>query len=350
MQAWVRAERVPGTGVALGLLLILASCGRSELDPKGAFSDDGVFDGAVPMDAERPGDGGVTDGDTPEGGGPDATLFDGALPPDGTVPPDTGVADTGVPDTGLPDECVSDADCDNGLVCDGAERCQAGRCVRGVALDCDDGVACTVDRCVEPSGCEHVPDDARCPGSFCDGEAHCDPARGCVSEPPVVCDDGDMCTQSRCDEALRRCVHEPWRPPGAVEVCDDGIDNTCNGLVDCADPACVDDPSCAVCEPFETICDDNIDNDCDGLVDCNDPDCQRPGECGCTQGEQGFQCRDGIDNDCDGLVDCADPDCQGTLWCAICLPFEICSVNLDLNCNGLAGCDDPQCFFDPACR
>src|SRR5215470_12527899 len=28
------------------------------------------------------------------------------------------------------------------------------------------------------------------------------------------------------------------RPTGTVEVCEDGIDNDCNGLIDCADTAC----------------------------------------------------------------------------------------------------------------
>lgn len=50
------------------------------------------------------------------------------------------------------------------------------------------------------------------------------------------------------------------------------------------------------------VCDDGIDNDGDGLVDAADPDCNvnPPPEI----------CTDGIDNDLDGLVDGADPDCQ----------------------------------------
>ncbi len=34
------------------------------------------------------------------------------------------------------------------------------------------------------------------------------------------------------------------------EVCDDGIDNDGNGLIDCADPACADFASCVILEPF----------------------------------------------------------------------------------------------------
>jgi|GEM_PF-6573838 len=50
------------------------------------------------------------------------------------------------------------------------------------------------------------------------------------------------------------------------------------------------------------ICDDGIDNDGDGLIDSDDPDCEplvRP-----------EICDDGIDNDGDGLIDIEDPDCE----------------------------------------
>lgn len=39
-------------------------------------------------------------------------------------------------------------------------------------------------------------------------------------------------------------VIEPTCEPTGVEVCDDGIDNDCNGSVDCADPACTDGFEC----------------------------------------------------------------------------------------------------------
>jgi len=60
------------------------------------------------------------------------------------------------------------------------------------------------------------------------------------------------------------------------------------------------------------ICDDGIDNDGDDLVDCDDvADCDGDPICGdgCTRNEKGL-CGDGIDNDCDGLVDCDDRDCR----------------------------------------
>jgi streptogramin lyase len=51
--------------------------------------------------------------------------------------------------------------------------------------------------------------------------------------------------------------------------------------------------------PPQEICDNGIDDDGDGLVDTADPDCQTP-----------EICNDNIDNDGDGFIDAADTDCQ----------------------------------------
>lgn len=67
----------------------------------------------------------------------------------------------GVPTTG--NVCADDAACIDGNVCDGVERCVAGRCRDGVALTCDDGLACTTDSCnVTFGSCVAVPTSAAC--------------------------------------------------------------------------------------------------------------------------------------------------------------------------------------------
>lgn len=80
------------------------------------------------------------------------------------------------------------------------------------------------------------------------------------------------------------------------------------------------------------ICNDGVDNDEDGLVDCDDPDCQVDNDndghnalpCGddCDDNDPGVNpaaqeiCDDGKDNDCDGLVDCDDLfECAGHPAC-----------------------------------
>ncbi|MFZ6010318.1 MAG: FG-GAP-like repeat-containing protein, partial [Bacteroidota bacterium] len=52
------------------------------------------------------------------------------------------------------------------------------------------------------------------------------------------------------------------------------------------------------------VCDDGIDNDGNGLIDCNDPFCNFP-----VTVEKGCRCFDNIDNDGDGRVDKADSNC-----------------------------------------
>ena len=89
-----------------------------------------------------------------------------------------------------------------------------------------------------------------------------------------------------------------------VEICDNGIDDTGNGLVDCADPECdgfvdgaCDTGNAGICASGTFVC-QNL-----GQVCTQD---QQPG----TEGPFGSPtCGDGVDNDCDGLTDADDPDC-----------------------------------------
>ncbi|MFH2008418.1 MAG: hypothetical protein ABI333_17665 [bacterium] len=66
----------------------------------------------------------------------------------------------------------------------------------------------------------------------------------------------------------------------------------------------------AVFDPLVELCDDGLDDDGDGLVDCDDPDCAADPIC-----VPESACHDDLDNDADGQVDCADFDCVGTVAC-----------------------------------
>ncbi len=100
--------------------------------------------------------------------------------------------------------CLEHAHCDDGLACNGAERCIDGACVSADPIDCDDGVACTQDRCIEPMGtCQHIGTDADGDGAL---------ASGCL--------DGNDCDDS-----------DPNVHPGATERCnlrDDDCDGACD--------------------------------------------------------------------------------------------------------------------------
>src|SRR5207302_527971 len=78
-------------------------------------------------------------------------------------------------------ECRTNADCDNGNLCDGTERCETDHCVAGTRISCDDSFSCTVDMCVPATGmCVHTPSDAMCDDHmYCNGVEFCDPMRGC---------------------------------------------------------------------------------------------------------------------------------------------------------------------------
>lgn len=114
--------------------------------------------------------------------------------------------------------------------------------------------------------------------------------------------------------------------------CYDFADNDGDGSIDCSDPdctakACKAPPSTAQCNaqaecrcnglpppPEELSCGDGLDNDCDTLADCADPACNNascgPG-CACRNGAKAeANCGDFTDNDGDGTEDCADAtDC-----------------------------------------
>ena len=126
------------------------------------------------------------------------------------------------------------------------------------------------------------------------------------------------------------------------EICDNKLDDTGNGLVDCADPACAQASACQ--QPSVEICDNGKDDTGNGLVDCADPTCAKNPACRKTKVEI---CDNGKDDTGDGLVDCDDPTCAKAPNCIV--VSEICDNEIDDNNNGLIDCDDPDCAAAPFC-
>ncbi len=146
-------------------------------------------------------------------------------------------------------------------------------------------------RSLEPIGSPH----GACVRYGTPGEAN----EACTNSVADI--DGDGHELSPCGEDCDDS--EPTSHPGAVEVCSDGLDNDCDGAIDCIDADCDQVPPCE-------DCDNGVDDDKDGLVDCEDGDCAGDGHC------VELVCDDWRDNDEDGLTDCDDEDC----WSADCFP------------------------------
>jgi len=109
-----------------------------------------------------------------------------------------------------------------------------------------------------------------------------------------------------------------------TEICDDGVDNDCNGFTDCEDPVCLETPTC--------FC--NFDGTCDLGEDCRScpSDCPTvPRVCGdgvCDPGA-GEDCLD-CPEDCAGLQS-GNPNNQ------------YCCGDVRSGATNLVGCNDPRC-------
>lgn len=130
-----------------------------------------------------------------------------------------------------------------------------GPCIEDA--QCNDDLDCTSDSCdPELDRCRFKRNHDACEnGVFCDGTEVCDNTLGCIPGPPADCTDGDICTIDACVEENQNCVHEPRDADD-----DDDPDNHCGGG-DCNDF----DP--AVSSLAGEICENGIDDDCDGDTD-----------------------------------------------------------------------------------
>ena len=136
-----------------------------------------------------------------------------------------------------------------------------------------------------------------------------------------------------------------------VEICDNKKDDTGNGLTDCEDPYCASDPACKV-RPKVEICDNKQDDTGNGLIDCADPTCAADPACATKPEKPAVEiCDNKQDDTGNGLVDCADPTCANLPVCNSYKPLigEICDNGEDDDGDSLVDCDDPDCASAPFC-
>ncbi len=199
---------------------------------------------------------------------------------------------------------------------------------------CSDGNACTVDSCVEGTGCVHLPLDASAcaDASLCNIDS-CDKILGCVHvalDVTKTCDDSDACTTDGCEDDVG-CTH------GTLS-CDDGdlctLDN-CTGATGCGHVKvpCDDGKVCTLdaCDPITGCVSTPVDGTpCDDGNACTGGDVCKVGICAGAA----ITCGGGnpcVVNSCDPAKGCVATNADGTA----CDDGDACTA--DDSCSG-GGC------------
>jgi C1A family cysteine protease len=207
--------------------------------------------------------------------------------------------------------CSTDADCYDGIFCNGTETCVASVCQDGVPVECpDDGLFCNGSEF-----CDEVAEGCASTGDPCEGDTVCsEDEDGCYPATCFngVCDLGEDCTTCPAD-----CISGTGG--GSCDACFKGkCDGVCHptkegpDCADCAPGFCCGD---GVCEGSETLDNCAIDCGCSSDAECDDGEsctvdaCDSGActhtwpECGVADGCCGPSCGAANDPDC---VTCAD--------------------------------------------
>lgn len=264
----------------------------------------------------------------------------------------------------LAEGCEVDSACDDGDACT-TDRCAAtgvcwaqpiGACCEtgSAAETCDDKDPCTTDVCT-PVGCKHVTLEPGC----CNHPADCpdedgDPctAAGCTGpggacyvtalpccEADADCDDGDPCTVDAClDEAPGGvCAHA--QAPGCCATdtaCDDGDPCTTNA---CVGGGCVSSPVPGACCA--------VDGDCGAGLLCSAEVCVASQCVTVPKTGDGSACC-AVDADCPTAAPCEVGWCTGTGVCRF-DPVPGCCT-FDSECDDEDPCSEDVCGAGQTCE
>ncbi len=204
--------------------------------------------------------------------------------------------------------------CNDGKTCTTGDKCTTGVCGGG-ALGCADTLGCSVDSCVEPTGCSHdlskcsCTMDADCNTDPCVKGRTCDTNAGkCTGGTPVDCSAlSDGCNSGKCD-ATGVCKAVPVSDG---ITCDDK--NLCTLTDVCAAGKCVGKAvGCTASDQCHSV------GSCDPMTgNCSNPG--KPDGSGCSDGNA-----------------CTKTD---TCKAGVCAPGSAVLCTASDQCHGIGVCD-----------
>ena len=292
---------------------------------------------------------------------------------------------------GVDDNCNGDVD--------------EGDVVEGIGV-CDDGNKCTDDQCLGEDGCENVAlSEGEClDNDPCTVADHCE--EGVCVGNPVLCDDGNPCTQDQCDGTGGCKFVENSEP------CDDG--DPCTVADECAAGQCTGVEVPCECQTPEDCLEFEDGDLCNGTLYCNIEEwpykcmtipesvaqCEEPaagphaiclqaacdpetGLCSLVPDHEGYACDDGdactvgdkclagtctagVPSICADNNSCTDDSCDDGLGCVftdnqlpcedgnVCTTSDTCTGGQclpgePLLCDDENGCTDDTCSPDMGC-
>jgi hypothetical protein len=241
------------------------------------------------------------------------------------------------------DCCTNDAECQDGLFCNGREHCNCwGECepVDSRINVCNDGNPCTADVCddaldvchntrITGPGCGGCTTDAECDdGDYCNGAERCDASGACIpGTAPCV----GAC--QACNEAADRCDGVPGCCTSNAD-CTDGLwcngEETCNASNTCVAGTAPCTAACGTCNETADRCDGVVGGSCSTAADC----CGSPGAC------LDWACNAGS---CQPVTHTCPARCGSTYHCAVASGAELCMPDGPLcpgtcfQCDAVAG-------------